>query len=98
MAGIAIFLFGNKRNGRGTIVPAEGMNEEFAIAKTSGLHIIPVGATGWIAKDIAIEVAPLIAVRGASFRKAFSIANNPASDGAAIVKAVLAMVSDFRTP
>jgi hypothetical protein len=97
MAGTAIFLFGNKRNGRGTIVVADGMNEEFAIAKASGLHVIPVGATGWIAKEIAAEVAPLLAGRSASFRKAFSVANNPASDGAAIVKAVLAMANDYRT-
>ena len=97
LAGIVIFLFGNKRNGRGTIVPADGMREEFAIAKAAGLNIIPVGATGWIAKEVAVEVAPLIADRSASFRKAFSVVNNPASDGAAIVKAVLTMINHYRT-
>ncbi len=97
MAGTAIFLFGNKRNKRGTIVPADGMIEEFSIAKASGLHIIPVGATGWIAKDIAVEVTPLLSKRSASFRKAILIANNPASDSAAIVKAVLTMANEFRS-
>jgi hypothetical protein len=96
MAGTAIFLFGNKRNKRGTIVPADGMIEEFSIAKAAGLHIIPVGATGWIAGEIAAEVAPLLSGRSASFRKALSIANNPASDIAAIVKAALTMANDFR--
>jgi hypothetical protein len=96
MAGTAIFLFGNKRNKRGTIVPADGVIEEFSIAKASGLNIIPVGATGWIAKDIAVEVAPLLSKRSASFRRALSIVNNPASDSSSIVKSILAMANDFR--
>ncbi|MBQ0942612.1 SIR2 family protein [Ideonella sp. 4Y16] len=96
MAGTAIFLFGNKRNKRGAIVPADGMIEEFSIAKAAGLHIIPVGATGWVAKDVAVEVTPLHSNRSAIFRRALSIANNPASDSTSIVKAVVTMASDFR--
>ena len=72
------------------------MIEEFSIAKSAGLHIIPVGATGWIARDIAVEVTPLLSRRSASFKKSLLIASDPASDIAAIVKAVLAMANDFR--
>lgn len=47
--GVSIFLFGNKNGGK----PADGVLKEFKIAKKRGLICIPVGVTGYIAKDIA---------------------------------------------
>lgn len=51
-AGVAIFLFGNKKNPDGDIVRANGVFREFEIAISLGLIPIPVGATGYVAKEI----------------------------------------------
>lgn len=50
LAGIAIFVFGNKRNDNGEIVPADGVTREFEIALQHGLVPIPIGATGYVSK------------------------------------------------
>lgn len=56
-AGIAIFLFGTKKDPlTGKIISAEGMKKEFEIAKNKGLKIIPVGATGGMSKTIWDDV------------------------------------------
>jgi hypothetical protein len=58
-AGIAIFLFGNKlapttgaAEETSKIVASSGMEEEYRIAKENGLVTIPVGVTGWVARDV----------------------------------------------
>ena len=53
LAGIAIFVFGNK-NGGGTL--ADGMEKEFDIAIANGLKVIPVGATGFISLQLWTKV------------------------------------------
>lgn len=50
-SGICIFLFGNKLV-NGEVVIADGMKEEFSIAKELNKIIIPVGGTGGSAKEI----------------------------------------------
>jgi hypothetical protein len=55
-AGISVFLFGNKLNDLGELVVANGMKEEFNIAKKMGKFIIPIGSTGYVAKWILDEV------------------------------------------
>lgn len=56
-AGISIFIFGNKINkDDGNIINANGVISEFQIAKEYGNLIIPVGCTGFAAKNIWIEV------------------------------------------
>lgn len=49
--GIALFLFGNKESDAG-VVPATGMIEEFQIASDLGIAVVPVGATGSVAKQL----------------------------------------------
>jgi Sir2- and TIR-associating SLOG family/SIR2-like domain len=49
LAGVAIFIFGNKLND-GKIIDANGVIREFEIAQEKGLVVIPVGATGFAAK------------------------------------------------
>lgn len=51
-SGIAIFVFGNTVDRSGRIVSAEGMLEEFKIATESGLVVVPVGSTGYVAEMI----------------------------------------------
>lgn len=54
-AGVLIFIFGNK-SVDGTIVEADGMIEEYHIARKQGKYIIPIGSTGYTAKKILDEV------------------------------------------
>ena len=51
-AGIALFVFGNKLDNSGSLVPSNGMREEFDIAVSNGVFIIPVGITGSISTDL----------------------------------------------
>lgn len=51
-AGIAVFLFGNKRDSSGKLVLADGMKEEFKIAVKKGLFVVPIGCTGSMAKEL----------------------------------------------
>ena len=50
-AGAAIFLFGNKLKD-GQVVPSDGVIQEFEVCKEKGLALIPVGATGFVARDL----------------------------------------------
>ena len=49
--GIAVFLFGNKFK-EGQVVSADGVEEEYEIAKKNGADLIPLGFTGWKAKEL----------------------------------------------
>lgn len=53
LAGIAIYIFGNKINKTsGTIINANGVRREFEISIDKGLIPIPIAVTGYEAKDI----------------------------------------------
>ena len=54
-AGISIFVFGNKLE-EGNVVKANGMIEEFEIAKANHNLIVPVGCTGYVSLDIWNEI------------------------------------------
>lgn len=55
-AGMVLFLFGNKLDQEGNVVEADGMIEEFEIATTKGLTVIPVGSTGYISRTLFDKV------------------------------------------
>lgn len=55
LAGIAIFVFGNKMV-NGKVVEADGVREEFEIAFEKGLKVIPIGATGYMAEILWKQV------------------------------------------
>lgn len=54
-AGVAVFVFGNKLEA-GKVISANGVRREFEIAKDKGLLLIPIGATGFVARDLWEEV------------------------------------------
>lgn len=54
-AGISIFLFGNKKNS-GKIELADGVRSEYGIAIEQHNLLVPVGATGYVAREIWEEV------------------------------------------
>lgn len=56
LAGIAVFIFGNKNDGKGNIISANGVKREFEIAISQGLIPIPIAATGYITRDLFDEV------------------------------------------
>ncbi|TAF97590.1 MAG: hypothetical protein EAZ32_02685 [Cytophagia bacterium] len=55
-AGIAIFIFGNKKNEESKIIDADGVRKEFEIAKKQGCFLIPIGMTGYMASELWQEV------------------------------------------
>jgi hypothetical protein len=55
-AGIAIFVFGNKRNDKGEIALSDGVRQEFDLCAKAGIHPLPVPATGFLAAELWEEV------------------------------------------
>lgn len=51
-AGIAIFVFGNKKSENGDIEDSKGMIEEFDICLENNVIPIPIGATGSVSKKL----------------------------------------------
>lgn len=47
-AGVCLVISGNKEKD-GNVVPADGVEKEIEIAKSLGQHVIPIGATGYVA-------------------------------------------------
>lgn len=54
-AGIAIFMFGNNVVDQQTVI-AEGVLEEYRVAKERNIAVIPIGSTGWAAREIFDEI------------------------------------------
>jgi len=55
-AGIALFLFGNKRDPKGNVVMSNGMKQEFDLCVSAGVHPLPVGAIGFMAAELWADV------------------------------------------
>ena len=56
LAGISVFLFGNKKDTNGKIIIADGVLKEFEISNSYGLIPIPIASTEYAAKEIFNEV------------------------------------------
>ena len=52
LSGIAVIIFGNKNDGNGNIISANGVKREFEIATSQGLIPVPIAATGYMSKEI----------------------------------------------
>lgn len=56
-AGISLFLFGNKFDKQTeNIIDSNGMIDEFEISKANNCILLPVGATGSVAKTLAERI------------------------------------------
>ncbi|AYA06727.1 hypothetical protein D3Z09_09270 [Rahnella aquatilis] len=55
LAGIALFIFGNKYSD-GKVINAQGVRREFEIAKDKGLILIPIAPTGYISQELYAEI------------------------------------------
>lgn len=55
-SGISIFLLGNKRDDRGSVVLSDGVRSEYEISKEQGNFLIPIGRTGYASKELCNEL------------------------------------------
>lgn len=91
LAGAAVFVFGNKCNAEGKIITANGVQEEFEIAKIHGLKIIPVGCTGFVAESIWKKVTDNISdyYQNESAQALIKELGNKSLDDSKIIKIIL---------
>lgn len=52
LTGVTLFLLGNKNKGDGNLKNSDGVRQEYEISKKNGNFLIPVGATGYMAKEL----------------------------------------------
>lgn len=94
-AGFAVFLCGNKfdLDGR-TVANANGVIEEFQIAKNLGKYPIPIGASGHAAKLIWDEVLNNLAgfYPGLQLRPYFETLGDPQKTDQELVEAVFSVI------
>jgi hypothetical protein len=99
-AGIAIFLFGNKKDGSGAIVPANGMRQEFELALEAGVKVLPVGGTGFMSAELWNEVKGKFADHFHDFNAAFAAdfdrIGDPATPQSDLIAAILRLVAQLQ--
>ena len=54
--GIALFVFGNRRNAAGVVAPSTGVRQEFELCAQAGVQLLPIGATGFMAAELWQQV------------------------------------------
>ena len=98
-AGVALFLFGNKRVGD-EIMPANGMVREWEIALEQGLTLVPVGATGSTASVLAraalADPDRLLPGLDAAQRELVARLSAPTSDLGELIGPISELVADLR--
>ena len=92
-SGISVFIFGNKETEEG-IVLANGMIREFEIAKEKQKYIIPIGSTGFVAKQIFDEVEA--AIGDYPYLLKYLEVLKTETDENKLISAVLDIISDIR--
>ena len=99
-AGIAIFVFGNKKDAAGNIVESSGMEEEFDLCEASGVVPIPVGATGYMAETLWKEVnrrfTHFFPEATPAIRKSFKAIGDPATTSAKLLEAIQKIINDLQ--
>lgn len=94
LSGIALFVFGNKVKD-GSIVNADGVRREFEIAKEKGVVALPIGTTGYMAKELADEMLADPAKHFAEYpwlESEVAQLADPAADRATIEQQVLTII------
>ena len=101
LAGIAIFLFGNKRQGD-DVIDADGVVAEFDMAVEQGLKVIPVGATGYVAEQmwgrVANDLLEFYPGATTAFRKSLDAIGPTTSlpDPRVLIQSILKLVETIR--
>lgn len=96
-AGVCIVLAGNKIDATGAIVAADGVRQEVAIARAAGKVVIPVGATGHVAKELwdQYRANPAEHFGGADIGKHLAALGDPAADIPVLVQAMLEILKQL---
>lgn len=101
-AGIAVFIFGNKRDAGGNIVLSNGMRQEFELSVQAGLHPLPIGATGFMAEELWKEVSNKFAHfypnADATFRQNYNKLGDPATPPDQILAALQQIIDHLQKP
>ncbi|MCB1044431.1 MAG: SIR2 family protein [Acidobacteria bacterium] len=99
-AGIAIFVFGNKKVASGKTVDSNGMREEFDLCVASGVVPIPVGATGYMAERLWKEVDErfdhFFPNATASIRKSFAAIGKPSTTAAKLEENIQKIINHLQ--
>lgn len=94
-AGAAVFLFGNKLE-RDQVVLSDGVAQEFEIAREKGLALIPVGATGFMARQLWDKVMADLAAYYPKdtdrFKPLLDILGDATAEPKALVDAIVAVL------
>ena len=59
-SGLAIFVFGNKRDDNGNLIDSQGVRDEYDIAIEEGIPCIAIGTTGGMSAEIAEEITDVL--------------------------------------
>ncbi|HHA2494038.1 TPA: SIR2 family protein [Stenotrophomonas maltophilia] len=97
--GIAIFAFGSKLEGRKTVL-SQGMRDEFNLARDDGLIVIPIGATGSVAKELWEEVSSrfneFYPNASGTFARHFKTLGRETAKPEELTRALTGMIDDLR--
>jgi hypothetical protein len=98
-SGVAIFLFGNKQVDGQTKL-SDGVRREFQMAHERGIVVIPIGATGSVAREIAEQLfadqQKLEAQLGAEGAKLLQSLSEPTDDLASLVPKIIELIRKLR--
>jgi hypothetical protein len=99
-AGIAIFVFGNKKDGGGNLQLSNGMKEEFDLCVQSGVKPLPTGATGFMAAEIWNEVwsdfDKFFPNANSAFRDAFEKLGDAAATPAELLQIITQLIEQLQ--
>jgi Sir2- and TIR-associating SLOG family/Phage integrase family len=90
-AGVVLVVSGNKKLPDGSIGLADGVRKEVAIARGQGKPVIPIGATGHVARELWDECRanPSDFVGSADITKQLDVLGNDTSTVPEIVQAII---------
>ena len=100
-AGIAVFVFGNKRQPDGNVVASNGMQEEFDLCVTNGVTPLPIGATGFMAEklwnDVRVDVRRFIPRATEEFIRQLQILGDASKTPAELAAATVLAIRELQS-
>ena len=99
-AGVAIFVFGNKRDADGNVIPSNGMREEFDLCVQAGVRPLPIGASGFMAaelwKEVNSSMQNYFPGASAAFRADFQKLGDPSTSTSELLSVVQRMIDQIQ--
>lgn len=98
-AGIAVFVFGNKRDSE-TVTNSNGMREEFDLCLKANVCPLPIGLTGHMAKELWTDVCSrfdaIYPGASSAFRSKFQALGETATDRSQLAQLVMDLVAELQ--